>query len=148
LGSVSDKPRNKLNSDLYFLLYVHDYTCKLYKSKMGFLSSLVTLNIPLQNYSSINRHATIQSQSVCLQFRIVFSVRKWLSKTKNFNNRSDQVNSCYQPEYELTQHLNRWYVIKYNCSSSNRVTSSRRPVNLLLRQILRVIFQLKFHEIL
>ena len=38
---------------------------------MGFLNSLVTLDILLQDYSSINRHATIQSQSVIVEFRKV-----------------------------------------------------------------------------
>ena len=101
---------------------------------MGFSSPSVTLNIPLQNYSSIYRHSTIQSQSVIVEFRKVFCFRKWLAKTKNFNNLSDQLTSCYQPQYEAAQHLNRYYIIKYNCSSGNRETSSPRPVNLLLRQ--------------
>jgi len=105
---------------------------------MGFLSSLVTLNIPLQDYSSINLHAAIQSQTVSVKFGRVINFRKRLAKTKNLNNQSDQLTSCYQPQYEAARHLNRYFIIKYNYSSGNRVTSSRRPVNRLLRQILRV----------
>jgi len=47
---------------------------------MGFLITLVTLNNPLQNYSSTNRHATIQSQSLIVQFRKIFSFRKCPAK--------------------------------------------------------------------
>jgi len=43
---------------------------------MSFLGPLVMQDNLLQNYSSINRHATIQSQSVIVQFRKVFSFRK------------------------------------------------------------------------
>ena len=94
---------------------------------MGFLSSLVTLDNLLQNYSSINSHATIQFQPVMVQFRKVFSFQKRLAKTNILNNRSVQLTSCYQPDYEAAQHLNRYYIIKYNYSSGNRIKWSRRP---------------------
>jgi len=50
---------------------------------MGLLSSLVTLINSLQIYKSIIRHATIESHFVIVQFRKVFSFRKWLAHTSN-----------------------------------------------------------------
>jgi len=50
---------------------------------MVFSSPLVALGILLQYYSSINRHATIQSQSVIVEFRKVFCFRKCLAKLSN-----------------------------------------------------------------
>jgi len=50
---------------------------------MFFSSPSVTLDILLQDYSSINRNATIQSQSIIVEFRKVFCFRKWLAKTSN-----------------------------------------------------------------
>jgi len=43
---------------------------------MVFSNPLVTLNILLQDYSSVNHHATIQSQSVIVEFRKVFCFQK------------------------------------------------------------------------
>jgi len=45
--------------------------------------SLFTLDILLQDYSSITRHATTQSQFVTVQCRILFSSRKCLANTSN-----------------------------------------------------------------
>ena len=50
---------------------------------MVFSSPSAMLDILLQNYSSINRHATIQSQSVIVEFRKVFCFRKRLVKISN-----------------------------------------------------------------
>ena len=50
---------------------------------MGLLSSLVTRNNSLQIFKSIIRHATIESQFVIVQFRKLFSFRKWLANTSN-----------------------------------------------------------------
>jgi len=124
------------------------YTCRLHKSEICFFNPVVTLIILLQICNSINRNATIQSQSVSLQFGIIFSFRKWLAKTKNLNNRSVQLTFCYQPQYQATRHLNRYYFMKYNCSSGNRITSSCRPENLLLKQILRVVSVLQAEAVL
>ena len=47
---------------------------------MVFSIPLVTLDILLQNYSSIIRHATIQFQTVIVEIRKVFCFRKWPAK--------------------------------------------------------------------
>jgi len=46
-------------------------------------SPLVTLDILLQDYSSINRHAAIQFQSVIVEFRKLSCFRKGLAKISN-----------------------------------------------------------------
>ena len=57
----------------------------------------------------------------------MFNFRKLTRKDEQFNNSSVHLTSCYRPEYEAAQHFNRWYFIKFYCSSGNEVTSSRRP---------------------
>ena len=50
---------------------------------MVFSSLLVMLDILLQDYGTINRHTTIQSQSVIVEFRKVFCFQKCLAKISN-----------------------------------------------------------------
>jgi len=54
-----------------------------YTSQNGFVKPLVMLNNSLQMCKSISRLTTMQSQFVTVQFRIVFSFRKWLANTSN-----------------------------------------------------------------
>jgi len=69
-----------VNSIVYYI-YINIQVS--YTSRNGFVSSLVTLNNSLQICKSIIRHATIQSRFVIVQFRKVFSFRKWLANTSN-----------------------------------------------------------------
>ena len=58
------------------IMYICIYRCKLYNSQIFLSSPLVKMDILLQDYSSINRQVTIQSQSVIVDFSKVFRFRK------------------------------------------------------------------------